>query len=390
MKKFTRFQINHEILSSYLLFASVILALVISNNRVLLEYYRLFINIPVSINIGDYHLGKPLLKWVNDGLMAMFFFLLGLEMKYQIIEGEFKEKTRLLLPAFAALGGFVVPAALYSLINYDYPPGRMAWAIPVATDTAFVLAIVSFLGNRISSSVKVFLIGLSIIDDVFAILALAIFYTPNLDLIQLYLCLIPLSILALLNYFKVLYAWTYYLAGLLLWLFTVKSGVHGTIAGVVLAFFIPNSITRSSKRVSMVKELETNLHGSVAFFILPLFAFVNCELPLSELSLDDLYSKISIGSFVGLLIGKPLGVYLAIQATIKFKLVKSDEKINNLLYFGLSCLCGIGFTLSLFIGLQAFEPVQYENQMKIGVLLASVISAIVGWFICKVAVKDDI
>jgi NhaA family Na+:H+ antiporter len=383
MKHFFRYQINYEILSSYLLCLGVILAFIISNNNFLLSYYRALINVHFSIGVGEYILSKPLLKWVNDGLMALFFFLLSLEMKYQISEGEFKEARNLILPSVAAIGGFIIPAILYILVNYNYEEGQIGWAIPVATDTAFVLAIVAFLGSKVSNGAKVFLIGLSIIDDVLAVSTLAIFYTPNLDVIQLYLCSIPICGLFILNHFKVSYKWLYYCCGISLWLFTVKSGVHGTIAGIISAFFIPNQITISEQKLSMVKELTNSLHSTVAFFILPLFAFVNCELPLNELSIKDIVSPISLGCFIGLLVGKPLGIYLFSMAAIKLDLTTLPEKTDTMMFVGLSCLCGIGFTLSLFIGLQAFELVIFENQMKVGVIIGSCISAFIGFLICK-------
>lgn len=383
MKRFSRFQISHEVLSSYLLFLGVILALIISNNNSLLAYYRAFINIPFSISIGEYILSKSIIKWVNEFFMALFFFLLGIEMKYQIVEGEFQDKKKLLLPAFGAIGGFIVPALCYTLINYNYPEGRIGWAIPVATDTAFVLAIVSFFGNKISNSAKVFLIGLSIIDDVMAILTLAIFYTPNLNIIQIYLCAIPLSFLLILNFFKVLQQWLYYILGLLLWFFTIKSGIHGTIAGVILAFFIPSRTIHHRQPVSMLKEISISLHGLIGFFVLPLFAFVNCELPLNELTMKDINSPIALGSLIGLLFGKPCGTYLFSIIAIKLNLSKLPEGTSISIFGGLCVLCGIGFTLSLFIGLQAFESIIFENQMKIGVIVGSCISAIVGCFICK-------
>ena len=390
MKQFSRFQINYEVLSSYLLFFGVLSALIISNNSTLLSYYRAFINIPLSVGAGDYILSKPLLKWVNDGLMAIFFFLLGLEMKHQIMEGEFQDKSKLLLPTLAAIGGFVVPGLFYIFINYDYPEGIVGWAIPVATDTAFVLAIVSLFGNKVSGSAKIFLIGLSIIDDVLAVLTLAIFYTPHLDMIQLYLCAMPLVGLLVLNYFKVSHKWLYYFCGILLWFFTVKSGVHGTIAGIVIAFFVPNKVKQEKKRISMVKEIEISLHGLVTFFVLPLFAFVNCELPLAGLSLKDIMSPIALGSLAGLLLGKPLGIYIFSMIAIKLNVAKLPDNTNNSMFLGFSCLCGIGFTLSLFIGLQAFEPVLFENQMKIGVISGSIISAIIGWCICKYSIEHTV
>lgn len=389
MKKFTELGITKDIISSSLLFLGVLAALLISNNEMGLKYYREFISINFYVGVESFQLNKPLLKWVNDGLMAIFFFLLGLEMKYHIIQGEFSNKRNLILPSVAAVGGFIVPALVYNLINIDNPEGARGWAIPVATDTAFVLAIISFFGKRIADNIKVFLIGLSIIDDVFAVIALALFYTPNLDIHNLALCALPLLLLAILNIAKTASKWPYYLSGFILWIFTVNSGVHGTIAGVAAALFIPTVVTTKDQPVFLVKKIQKSAHNLVAFFVLPLFAFVNCELPFNELSMSDLTSKIALGSFFGLAVGKALGIYGFSYVAIKLKLCYPLHQTSKLMYLGLSFLCGIGFTLSLFIGLQAFDSLEFENQMKIGVLLASLFTSIVGAFIIYLALKQE-
>lgn len=381
MKKFTQIQIYKDNIASILLFSGVAIALSISNNAFLLEYYRSFINNTFYIGFGDYQINKTILKWVNDGLMAIFFFMLGLEMKYHIMQGEFQNKRTLVLPFISAMGGFIIPAGLYYLININNPVGQDGWAIPIATDTAFVLAIISFFGANISDNTKVYIIGLSIIDDVLAVLMLAIFYTPHLDLNQLYMCSIPLLFLTLLNINKITIKWLYYLAGFVLWLFTVKSGVHGTIAGIILAFFIPTIINKEGHNINLLKDFESSIHTFVAYVVLPIFAFVNCELPFNELSYQDISSNIAVGCFLGLLVGKTLGVYIFTMTAVKLGLGNLPQGINNLIFLGLSFLCGIGFTLSLFIGLQAFDTIVLENQMKIGVLCASLFSAVIGSFI---------
>lgn len=378
MKLSTKTHINIDNLSSILLFLGVILALIISNNDNLLAHYRNFVNYKFSIGYGPYVLDKTVLKFVNDGLMAIFFFFLGLEMKYHITEGEFREKKSLLFPTITAIGGFIVPALLYSIFNYHSIEGKIGWAIPVATDTAFVLAILSLLGDKISSNMKIFVIGLSIIDDVLAVSVLAFFYTPNLNFVQLVLCSLPLSFLTTLNLRKSYNKYLYYLGGLILWVFVVKSGIHGTIAGILLAFFIPTNVVLFDRTIPLVKEIESSIHSIVAFLVLPLFAFVNCELSFKELSISDLFSSISIGCFIGLLIGKPLGIFWAMTIAQSYGLAKLPYNTTKLQFIGVACLCGIGFTLSLFIGLLAFESVELENQMKLGVLLASLISALIG------------
>jgi len=389
MKQLTRVHIKKDTLSSLLLLTGVILALAISNNDWSLGYYRSFINYKFSLDFKLFVLHKTVLKFVNDGLMAIFFFLLGLEMKYHIVEGEFKEKRSLLLPASTAIGGFLVPAFIYILFNFNSADGIHGWAIPVATDTAFVLAILSIVSKRNANSIRVFVVGLSIIDDVLAVTILAIFYTPDLDLIQLLLCIFPLIYLATLNLRKSYNKYLYYLGGIVLWALVVNSGVHGTIAGIVLAFFVPTHIKIADKTIPLIKEMETSVHSISAFFILPIFAFVNCELPFKELVTDGLISTITIGCFVGLLIGKPLGIIGALYVIKRFKNVGLPQGCTKLQFLGIACLCGIGFTLSLFIGLIAFDTtantIALENQMKLGVLSASILSALIGIIIIKVS-----
>ncbi|AZL15181.1 Na+/H+ antiporter NhaA [Rickettsiales endosymbiont of Stachyamoeba lipophora] len=383
MKNVTKIQINKDTISSILLFLGVFLALIISNNSFLLTYYKSFIAYKFTLGFEDHLLSKSLLKWVNDGLMAIFFFLLGLEMKYHMTDGEFQTKKNLLLPTIAAMGGFIVPALIYYVINKHDPVAVAGWAIPVATDTAFILAIVSLFGDRISNSARVFLVGLSIIDDALAVTVLALFYTPEFSSMHLLYSLLPITYLLLLNNFKVSSKGCYYLGGLFLWLTIVNSGIHGTIAGIMLALFIPTKIEKNDRTIHLVQNMESAIHSLVAFFILPLFAFVNCELTFKDLSFNDLLSPISLGCIAGLLVGKPLGIYLFSKLAIKTKLISLPYNTNKITFLGLSFLCGIGFTLSLFIGLQAFEPVQLENQMKIGVLLGSLICAIIGTYIIK-------
>lgn len=388
MQNFTLVHMRKDILSALLLFLAVILALIISNNDFTLEYYRYFINYKFSLGYGEFVLNKTILKFVNDGLMAIFFFFIGLEMKYHMIEGEFKEKHSLILPINTALGGFLVPAFCYIIFNYSSIEGQAGWATPVATDTAFVLAILSLVGQKISDSTRIFVLGLSIVDDVLAIIVLAIFYTPNFDIFYLLLCIIPFLYLFILNQVQCNSKLLYYFGGIILWVMIVRSGAHGTIAGVLLAFFIPARVKSGDQIIAFIKEHENSIHSIVAFFVLPLFAFVNCELPFHELSLEDLFSPIAIGCFIGLLIGKPLGIFGAMIISIKFQQVRLPKGCTKLQFLGISCLCGIGFTLSLFIGLIAFDTILLENQMKFGVLSASLLSAIIGAILIKISERN--
>lgn len=385
MQNFTLSHRRKDIISALLLLLSVILALVISNNDSTLDYYRYFINYKFSLGYGEFSLDKTILKFVNDGLMAIFFFFIGLEMKYHMVEGQFKERHSLILPINTALGGFLVPAFCYIIFNYASKEGRAGWATPVATDTAFVLAILSLVGRKVSNSTRIFVLGLSIVDDVFAIIVLAVFYTPNFDIFYLLLCIIPFSYLFFLNKIRCPSKYLYYVGGCILWVMIIRSGVHGTIAGVLLAFFIPARVKSEGKIIAFIKEHENSIHSMVAFVVLPLFAFVNCELPFHELSVEDLLSPIAIGCFIGLLIGKPLGIFGAMIISVKFQKAKLPKDCTKLQFLGISCLCGIGFTLSLFIGLIAFDSILLENQMKFGVLTASLLSAILGAAIIKIS-----
>jgi NhaA family Na+:H+ antiporter len=362
--------------------------LVISNIDELLSYYKTFISYKVSIGFGPFILHKSLVKFVNNGLMAIFFFFLGLEMKYHIIEGEFRNKKALLLPTITAMGGFIVPALIYTAFNYHSPEGQVGWAIPVATDTAFVLAILALMKSRINDSVKIFVIGLSIIDDVLAVLTLTIFYTPELDVTSLIWCVLPLIYLFALNWTNSSNKNLYYFGGVVLWILIVKTGIHGTIAGILLAFFIPTRIEHPHKTTHLVKEMEASIHTLVAFIILPLFAFVNCELPLKELNIDDMFSSISMGCCLGWLIGKPLGIFSFMMVGRMLNYIELPKGVGMTQFLGIACLCGVGFTLSLFIGLQAFDPIELENQMKVGVLLASACSIIIGVYIIKCSTHE--
>lgn len=387
MKKFTELGVDKDVIASALLFMAVIVALIISNIDHTLNYYREFISIKLYFGIEEYQLNKPLLKWVNDGLMAIFFFLLGLEMKYHMIHGEFASRRNLVLPSLAAAGGFIVPALVYFAVNLNYPQGQAGWAIPVATDTAFVLAIISFFGKKIPDSLKVFVIGLSIIDDVLAVIVLALFYTPNFDAFKLLYCTIPLLALALMNISQVSKKRMYYIGFFALWVITVNSGVHGTIAGVVAALLIPTQVTRGERNIMLLKKIQSSTHDMIAFFVLPLFAFVNCELPFNELNTQDFVSPVAIGCLLGLLVGKPLGIILFSVVPIMMRYCHLPQNVSKGMYVGISFLCGIGFTLSLFIGLQAFGSEAMENQMKIGVLAASILAALIGSIIIRQSLK---
>lgn len=381
MKKFSQWHISKELVSSVILFACVFIALIISNIEVTYEYYKIFTRLKIYVGIGNQgenYINKTVIDWVNEGFMAFFFFMLGLSMKYSMYLGEFQNKKRLLLPIFAAAGGFLMPATIYYFINIDNPESLRGIAIPVATDTAFVLAIIAFFGDKISNSLKIFIIGLSIIDDIFAVTTLSLFYTDNIVISQLLMCAIPLFLLSLLNINKIKLKSLYFICLAILWIFIVNAGVQGTIAGLITAFFIPTEIEEGNKTIEFLKDMEYTVNDFVAFFVLPAFALVNCELPLKDLSITDLSSPIAKGAFFGLFIGKPLGIFTFSKIAIKLNLCKAPRDSNYTQMLGVAILCGIGFTLSLFIGLQAFDTLHHHNQMKLGVFLSCFLSGILG------------
>lgn len=370
--------ISLEALSGILLLLSLLLALYVSNSHLYDEYQSLA-KLPISITIGSFSISKPLIKWVNDGLMVFFFLLLTIEAKFHCLEGEFSSKSALTLPVVAALGGAIVPPLIYYLFTADNIDSLNGWAIPIGTDTAFVLGILSFFSHRIPLSVRLFVVALSIIDDFIAVLVLAIFYTSSLHFIPLLIAFICLLILALLYSLRVSSLLPYLLVGAALWLALIEAGIHGTIAGVFLGIFIPlYSKSGGNRGYSPLKELENFIHPIVAFIILPLFVFLNGEIPFKELSFGDLLSPITVGILVGLFIGKQLGIILFSYIAIRMNMCKLPSNVSWKTYYGVSILCGIGFTFSIFIGLLSFDDAFLINQMKLGVTLGSLLSALIG------------
>ena len=375
--------ISLEILSGILLLIGVGLALCVSNTH-LNDEYRDLVSLPISISIGDFSLNKPLIKWVNDGLMALFFLLLTLEAKFHLLEGEFTNKKAFLLPLMAAIGGAIVPGCAYYLLVYQTPEYLDGWAIPIATDTAFVLGALSFFSNKVPTAARLFVVALSIIDDIIAIVILALFYTSSLQFIPLLIAVICLLLLAFINSMRVGRLSFYLIIGAVLWIALVEAGIHGTIAGVLLGIFIPLRATLEENNVySPLKRLEHFLHPVVALMILPLFAFLNSEISFKDLAVSDFYSSITLGIITGLFIGKQLGIILFSYVFIKFGICKLPRGISWRIYYGISLLCGIGFTFSLFIGLLSFEEADQINQMKLGVMVGSILSALAGVMIIR-------
>ncbi len=358
-----------------LIFATV-LALVFANTD-LTAAYKAFLRIPVEIRFADFEIAKPLLLWVNDGLMAVFFFLVGLELKRELIDGELSQANKLILPTVAAVGGMVVPAAIYIWFNQGDAAAMDGWAIPAATDIAFSLGILSLLGTRVPASLKIFLVSLAIIDDIGAIIIIALFYTSDLSVLSLSIAGACLVILFTMNRRGVESLPPYMLVGLVMWASVLKSGVHATLAGVALAFFIPYA-TRDGR--SPVKELEHELHPSVAFVILPLFAFVNAGVVLDERAISSIFTSIPIGIAAGLFFGKQIGIFLFSWLAVTLKLAPAPNMRWSEVY-GVSILCGIGFTMSLFISSLAFEQngMDYLPVDRLGILIGSFAAALVGY-----------
>ena len=376
--------IKKESTSGILLIFVTLLALFLQNSF-LTDFYTNFLYTPVHITFGDFGIAKPFLLWVNDGLMAIFFFLVGLEVKREVLEGELSSKEQIVLPLIAALGGMIVPALIFILFNQGNDEAMKGWAIPTATDIAFALGILSLLGNRVPVSLKIFLMALAIIDDLGAIVIIAFFYTSALSLTSILIAMSALSGLVLLNRLGVVKKAAYVLLGVILWLSVLKSGVHATIAGVLFAFTIPlYSTSKSGERFSMLKEMEHDLHYWVAFFILPLFAFVNAGVDLKDLQPSALLSNVSLGIMLGLFLGKQLGVFGFSYIAIKLKLAILPKGSTFKELYGVSILTGIGFTMSLFVDTLAYNDSDiFYFTDKLAILLGSFLSGIVGYLVLR-------
>jgi len=376
--------IQRESASGIVLIFATALALLFSNSF-LSPLYQSFLHIPVEIRFGALHLDKSLYHWVNDGLMAVFFLLIGLEVKREILEGHLSSLSRIALPGIAAIGGMVVPAAIYLIFNLNNDIAVDGWAIPAATDIAFALGVLSLLGNRVPISLKLFLMALAIIDDLGAIVIIALFYTTEISTLSIVIAASSLLVLIALNRFGVSRKAAYFIVGTVLWVSVLKSGVHATLAGVALALTIPlNAVDEDGRQVSPVKEIEHNLHFWVAFFILPMFAFVNAGVDITQISLSQMSGPVPLGIICGLFIGKQLGVFGFSWLAIKLRLAELPEDSGWLQLYGVSVLTGIGFTMSLFIGSLAFENDQiFQYTDRLAILIGSFLSGIVGYLVLK-------
>ena len=383
MKVLVRKFLQKESTSGIILMFVTVIALIFSNTF-LSEFYTNFLHTTIEFKIGTIlEISKPLILWVNDGLMAIFFLLIGLEIKRELLLGHLSTFSKIALPGIAAIGGMLVPALIYVFFNYDNELAIRGWAIPTATDIAFALGIVYLLGKKVPTSLKIFLMALAIFDDLGAILIIAFFYTSSLSLSSLFFALICIIILIIMNKMQITRVSAYALIGLLLWVFVLKSGVHATLAGIILAFTIPlNAINHKRKRVSPVKSLQHYIHFWVAFYILPIFAFVNAGIDLRTLEISQVFNPVSLGIILGLFLGKQVGVFLFVYLAVKFNFAKLPKYTTWRQVYGISVLTGIGFTMSLFVDSLAFEDSSmFAYTDKLAILIGSILSGLFGYFI---------
>lgn len=370
-----------------LLFLSAFLAIIAANSP-LEPYYELLLSTPVEVRLGALEIAKPLLLWINDGLMAVFFFLIGLELKREILEGELSDKSNIILPGVGAIGGMAVPALIYLYFNYDDPIAVKGWAIPAATDIAFALGVLALLGSRVPISIKIFLTSLAIFDDIGAIIIIALFYTSNISILALVIVLFCIPALAILNKRNIVSHSPYILIGIIMWVATLKSGVHATLAGVIIAMFIPMR-SKLNPDHSPLKVMEDDLHSVVAFFVLPIFAFANAGISFAGMTLDQLLHNVSVGTALGLFLGNQIGIFFFCLAAVKLKLTKLPSDMNWITLYGTAVLCGIGFTMSLFIGSLAFEEtgVNLLFDERLGIIIGSLASGVLGYSILRASLS---
>jgi len=382
MKKTISRFMQLESAGGILLMVAAVFAMILANSPAQ-GLYQLLLNTPVEIKIANLEIAKPLLLWINDGLMAVFFFLVGLELKRELIEGELSDVKNIILPGVGAVGGMLVPALVYVFFNYDDPEAISGWAIPAATDIAFALGILSLLGSRVPVSLKIFLTSLAIFDDIGAILIIAIFYTSKISLTALAVTALCIPVLAMLNKRHHDGKAAYIFVGIIMWTAMLKSGVHATLAGVVLAMFIP--IKSKDKSFSPLKQMEHGLHTVVAFVILPIFAFANAGINLTGVGINEILHPVPLGIAMGLFVGKQVGIFGFCWLAIRCKVAKIPSGMNYCSLYATAVLCGVGFTMSLFIGSLAFE--ETGNNMffdeRLGIILGSLLSGVVGFILLK-------
>ena len=378
-----------ETAGGILLILSALIAIVFANTF-LAPYYELLLSTPVEIRVGGLEIAKPMLLWINDGLMVVFFFLVGLELKRELLEGEFSDKRNIILPGVGAIGGMLIPALIYLYFNSNDAIAAKGWAIPAATDIAFALGVLALLGSRVPSSLKVFLTSLAIFDDIGAILIIAFFYTSKISLTALVVVAICILVLTVLNKHNEESKSPYILIGIIMWVATLKSGVHATLAGVILAMFIPIR-SKVNPDISPLKSMENDLHSVVAFFVLPVFAFANAGISFSGVGFEHILHEVPVGIALGLFFGKQVGIFGLCWLFIKLKIAQLPAGMSWTGLYGTSALCGIGFTMSLFIGSLAFEEtgVNLLFDERLGIILGSFVSGVVGYSILRASLGPE-
>lgn len=395
IKKLFQDFIKLESAAGIILFAAALLAIILDNSP-LASYVENFLETSFTIQVGSLALSKHILHWVNDGLMVLFFLLVGLEIKRELVEGELNSPSKVILPAAAALGGMAIPALVFSLINMGNDYALRGWAIPTATDIAFSLGILSLLGSRVPTSLKIFLTALAIFDDMGAIIVIAIFYTSELSLLSLGLAVVLIAILVMLNRFNVRGYGPYFLVGGLLWLSLLHSGVHATLSGVILAMTIPLRNPKDPRPdFSPSENLVKKLHPWIAYLVLPVFAFANAGVSFSDMppGLANIFSPVMLGIFLGLLLGKMVGVFGTTFLAIKLGLAKKPTNSTWAQILGIALVCGVGFTMSFFVGTLAYpqgsftEP--YQAWVRLGVIFGSLSSGILGYTVLRLTAKKD-
>ncbi len=388
MKLLHRF-FQNEASGGIILILAAALAMLLANLGVTRDLYHAFLETPVELRVGVLEINKNMLLWINDALMAVFFLLVGLEVKRELVQGSLASRQRAAFPVIAAIGGMVVPALIYLAFNWQDPVARHGWAIPAATDIAFALGVLALLGNRVPMALKIFLMALAIIDDLGAIIIIALFYTSELSVLSLGVAAAAIAALALLNICNVRRIGIYVLVGMVLWTAVLKSGVHATLAGVIIGFFVP---LKSQEDKSPAKQLEHVLHPWVAFMILPLFAFANAGVSLEGVTFGGLTSMLPLGIIAGLFIGKPLGISLFCWLALKLKLASLPHGTTWRQIMAVGVLCGIGFTMSIFISTLAFGPHAPELIVwaKLGILTGSLLAAFIGYALLKMKLSGQV
>lgn len=382
---FKRF-LKLESASGIILILAALLAIGLANSA-LAQHYQSFLNTEVQVRIAALDINKPLLLWINDGFMAIFFLLVGLEVKREMLEGALSSRVQATFPAIAAVGGMLAPALIYSFFNYGDEATRAGWAIPAATDIAFALGVMALLGKRVPTSLKVFLLALAIMDDLGVIIIIALFYTQQLSLTALAIGVVATLTLLWMNRRGEDRIGFYMLVGLVLWVAVLKSGVHATLAGVIVGFMIP---LNGKRYASPLKHLEHVLHPWSAFLILPLFAFANAGVSLEGIYFSALLNPLPMGIILGLFVGKPLGIFTISWLAVKSGIAQLPQGVNFRQIFAVSILCGIGFTMSMFIASLAFEHggLDYGSYSRLGILAGSTLAAVIGYIALRLSLPN--